>query len=48
MFLPIIEPLKYHYDVELHGWIRGYFHFHRVMGLFLTSLLIASLTGLVK
>jgi hypothetical protein len=43
MFLPIISPLKHHYDISLTGWAEAYFYVHRFFGLVLTSVLIASI-----
>jgi hypothetical protein len=47
--LPVIQLRKYHYDkVDLEGWARYYFYFHKLMGYVLASFLIAGLAGLTK
>ncbi|WP_144109682.1 hypothetical protein [Paraburkholderia sp. BCC1886] len=48
MLLPIIRLREAHYDIDLHGWARYYFYFHKVMGYVLASFLIAGLAGLVS
>jgi hypothetical protein len=48
MLLPIVKLRNYHYGVELKGWTRYYFYFHKLMGYVLASFLIAGLTGLTK
>ncbi len=46
-FLPLIRLRDYHSTKpELQGWLVYYFYFHQLMGFFLASLLIASITGL--
>ena len=46
LLLPIIELRKSHYDIDLHGSVRYYFYFHKMMGYVLASFLIAGLSGL--
>jgi hypothetical protein len=48
MLLPIVKLRDYHYSVDLKGWARYYFYFHKLMGYVLASFLIAGLTGLTK
>lgn len=46
MLLPIIRLREKHYKIDLYGWVRYYFYFHKVMGFVLASFLIAGLSGL--
>jgi hypothetical protein len=49
MLLPIIHLRKYHYDnIELEGWVRGYFYVHKILGYALALFIITGLTGIVK
>jgi uncharacterized protein YjbI with pentapeptide repeats len=48
MLLPLVRLREANYKIELNGWARYYFYFHRLMGYVLGSFLIAGLTGLVK
>jgi hypothetical protein len=48
MLLPIIRLREKHYQVDLEGWPRYYFYFHKIMGYVLASFLIAGLAGLAK
>jgi len=48
MLLPIVRLRDAHYKVDLTGWARYYFYFHKVMGYVLASFLIAGLAGLTK
>jgi hypothetical protein len=48
MLLPIIQLRKMHYDIDLSGWARYYFYFHKIMGYVLGSFLIVGVSGLVK
>jgi len=48
MLLPVIELRKHHSDIDLDGWVRGYFYIHKVFGYVLASFLIAGLSGLTK
>ena len=46
--LPIIQLRKAHYDIDLEGFARYWFYFHKLMGYVLASFLIAGLAGLTK
>jgi len=47
-FVPLVEiGMEKRWTVQ-GGWYRSYFHFHRLLGWFLTTLWIGALTGLVK
>jgi hypothetical protein len=48
MLLPIIRLREKHYQIDLEGWPRYYFYFHKIMGYVLASFLIAGLAGLAK
>jgi hypothetical protein len=48
MLLPVVKLRDYHYSIDLKGWARYYFYFHKLMGYVLASFLIAGLTGLTK
>jgi hypothetical protein len=48
MLLPVIKLREKHYDIDLPGWERYYFYFHKVMGYLLASFLIAGVSGLTK
>jgi hypothetical protein len=48
MLLPVVRLRDYHYSIDLTGWVRYYFYFHKLMGYVLASFLIASLAGLTK
>jgi len=48
MLLPIIKLRERHYDIDLPGWPRYYFYFHKIMGYVLASFLIAGLSGLTR
>jgi uncharacterized protein YjbI with pentapeptide repeats len=48
MLLPIIELREKHYKMDLQGWARYYFYFHKMMGYVLASFLAAGLAGLTK
>jgi hypothetical protein len=48
MLLPIIKLRDAHYKIDLRGWPRYYFYFHKTMGYVLASFLIAGLSGLTK
>ena len=48
MLLPIIKLREAHYKIDLSGWRRYYFFFHKISGYVLASFLIAGLSGLVK
>jgi hypothetical protein len=48
MLLPFITLRKAHDDVDLEGFARYYFYFHKVMGFVLGSFLLAGLSGITK
>jgi hypothetical protein len=48
MLLPMIELSETHKKVQLTGWVRYYFYFHKLMGWVLASFLVAGLAGLTK
>jgi hypothetical protein len=48
LLLPIIRLREKHYQVNLNGWVRYYFYFHKIMGYVLASFLIAGVSGLTK
>jgi hypothetical protein len=48
MLLPLIKIEDWHYSIKLTTWVTYYFYFHKVMGYFLVSMLIAGLTGVTK
>ena len=48
MLLPIVRLRDFHYSIDLKGYVRYYFYFHKLMGYVLASFLIAGLSGLTK
>jgi hypothetical protein len=48
MLLPLVRLREKHYKIDLQGWSRYYFYFHKIMGYVLASFLIAGLSGLTK
>jgi hypothetical protein len=48
MLVPVVGLRKIHKDIEMQGWVRYYFYFHKAMGYALTGFLIGSLSGLTK
>jgi hypothetical protein len=48
MLLPLIRLREAHYKIDLTGWARYWFFFHKMMGYVLASFLIAGLSGLTK
>lgn len=48
LLLPVVRLREYHYSIDLKGWVRYYFYFHKLMGYVLASFLIAGLSGLTK
>ena len=48
MLLPIVQLRPKHYDIDLAGWPRYYFYFHKIVGWALASFLVAGLAGLTK
>jgi len=48
MLLPIVHLRQLHEKIDLEGWQRYYFYFHKIMGYVLASFVIAGLSGLTK
>jgi uncharacterized protein YjbI with pentapeptide repeats len=48
MLIPLIRIREAHYKVELYGYARYYFYFHKVIGFVLASFLVAALAGMTK
>jgi hypothetical protein len=48
MLLPLIKLRERHYSIDLAGWPRYYFYFHKSIGFVLASFLVAGLAGLTK
>jgi hypothetical protein len=48
MLLPIIQLRQQHYSIDLAGWARYYFYFHKIAGWALATFLVAGLSGLTK
>jgi hypothetical protein len=48
MLLPIVHLRELHYKIDLNGWERYYFYFHKLMGWALGLLLASVLSGLIK
>lgn len=48
MLLPIIKLRERHYAMDITGWAKYYFYFHKIMGYVLASFLIAWLSGFTK
>jgi hypothetical protein len=48
MLLPIVKLNEQHYKIDLQGWVRYYFYFHKLMGYVLGSFIVAGLSGLTK
>ena len=46
--LPIVRLREYHQQVQLEGFARYYFYFHKLAGYFLASILIAGFSGLTR
>jgi hypothetical protein len=46
--LPVVHLRELHYKIDLRGWVRYYFYFHKLMGYLLASFLVAGLSGLTK
>jgi hypothetical protein len=47
MFIPALSLRRVHQDIDLKGWQRYYFYFHKIMGWLLGSLVVASFAGLL-
>ena len=48
LLLPIVRLRDYHHQIQLRGVARYYFYFHKLVGYFLASVLIAGFSGLTK
>lgn len=48
ILLPIVRLREYHQNVRLEGFARYYFYFHKLIGYFLASILIAGFSGLTR
>jgi hypothetical protein len=48
MLLPLIKLREKHYQMELQGWVRYYFYFHKIAGWLLASFLVGGISGLTK
>jgi uncharacterized protein YjbI with pentapeptide repeats len=48
MLLPIVDLREHHKEVELSGFAKYYFYFHKIMGFILVSFILAGLAGLTK
>jgi hypothetical protein len=48
MLLPLVQLDKKHDDVDLGSWPRCYFYAHKIIGVILTSFIVAGISGLTK
>lgn len=48
MLLPIVQLRERHKEVDLSGFARYYFYFHKLMGFILVSFFLAGLAGLTR
>lgn len=48
LLLPIVRLRDYHHQIQMKGFARYYFYFHKLVGYFLASVLIAGFSGLTK
>ncbi len=48
MLLPIIKLNEKHMEIDIAGWQRYYFYFHKIMGFLLASFLLAGISGLTR
>jgi uncharacterized protein YjbI with pentapeptide repeats len=48
MLLPLVQLNKKHDDVELDPWPQRYFYAHKLVGVLLTSFIVAGISGLTK
>ena len=48
MLLPLVQLNKKHDDVELDPWPQRYFYVHKLIGVLLTSFIVAGISGLTK
>ncbi len=48
MLLPLVQLNKKHDDVDLDPWPQRYFYAHKLIGVLLTSFIVAGISGLTK
>jgi hypothetical protein len=48
MLLPLVQLDKKHDDVALDSWPQRYFYAHKIVGVLLTSFIVAGISGLTK
>ena len=48
MLLPLVQLDKKHDDVDLDPWPQRYFYAHKIVGVILTSFIVAGISGLTK
>lgn len=48
MLLPLVQLNKQHDDVTLDPWPQRYFYVHKLVGVLLTSFIVAGISGLTK
>jgi hypothetical protein len=48
MLVPVVQLRKKHYDIDLDPWPKRYFYAHRIVGVILTSFIVAGISGLTK
>jgi hypothetical protein len=48
MLLPLVQLDKKHDDVDLDPWPQRYFYLHKIVGVILTSFIVAGISGLTK
>jgi uncharacterized protein YjbI with pentapeptide repeats len=48
MLLPLVQLSKKHDDIDLDPWPKRYFYAHKIIGVILTSFIVAGISGLTK
>jgi butyrate kinase len=48
MLLPLVQLRKKNYDIDLDPWPQRYFYAHKIIGVVLTSFIVAGISGLTK
>jgi hypothetical protein len=48
MLLPLVRLDERHYKIEIHGWPRYYFYFHKLVGWGLGLMVVAAVSGIAK
>ena len=48
MLIPIVHLRKKHDEIDLDPWPRRYFFVHKILGVILTSFIVAGISGLTK